>query len=438
MVDIAQLGYAIDTSQVTRATQELQKHQQAAQGVARSATDMQQATSRGATGVTSLGRAARAATGQLTLMRAAIIGTISGIVGGAIVGVALSAINSLTQAALDYAHSIISNGPAIEASIKQQAAVIDGLKDAWDRAKKGAFDYLRTANSVRLADAIAAEREANRLAASEASSFPGVNRLPGSAASILFSGSDPLGPYGAATRQFMAGDRSDVIGFYNQVSQIQSQQPAGSAMFAVGQQIREDLESARQAQARAAQMKDAVAAARGDIEATRRLLGDSYAQTPNASAKSDFGVPPTATAVSRGGAVKAPSVDFSGAASAVGTVTDAMAGLTASLDEFRGVSKDVLGGFVRDLIAGKSAAEALSNTLLGLATRIADAGVNSLIGGLFGQQGQLGGGLFGNALLGAFGGGGAAPASGAASAAGSAVNYRNIGMLNRQFSMLRG
>ena len=68
--------------------------------------------------------------------------------------------------------------------------------------------------------------------------------------------------------------------------------------------------------------------------------------------------------------------------------------------EFADFSKDVLGGFIRDMRDGKSATEALGNALNKVGDRLLDVGLDALFGGGKGGLGFLG------SLLG-FGGGGA-------------------------------
>lgn len=66
----------------------------------------------------------------------------------------------------------------------------------------------------------------------------------------------------------------------------------------------------------------------------------------------------------------------------------------AAAEEMRGLAKDVLGGFIDDLRAGKDGAEALSNALNKVADKLLDIALNSLFsgkGGLFGGGGLLGG-----------------------------------------------
>lgn len=66
----------------------------------------------------------------------------------------------------------------------------------------------------------------------------------------------------------------------------------------------------------------------------------------------------------------------------------------------RELGRDVLGGFIRDLQAGKSASEALAGALQKVADKLLDIGLDSIFGGKGG-----GGGIFGNLLGGLFGGG---------------------------------
>jgi GH24 family phage-related lysozyme (muramidase) len=73
--------------------------------------------------------------------------------------------------------------------------------------------------------------------------------------------------------------------------------------------------------------------------------------------------------------------------------------LAASMQAASAFSKDVLGGFIRDLVAGKSASEALANALSKVADKLLDVALNSLfdtsgggggfLGGLLGGIGQL-------------------------------------------------
>lgn len=80
-----------------------------------------------------------------------------------------------------------------------------------------------------------------------------------------------------------------------------------------------------------------------------------------------------------------------------------------SAEEFRALGKDVLGGFIKDLTAGKSAAEALEGALGKVADKLLDIALNSLFdgisfGGLFGLGGGGGGISWANDLFRASGG----------------------------------
>jgi len=65
-------------------------------------------------------------------------------------------------------------------------------------------------------------------------------------------------------------------------------------------------------------------------------------------------------------------------------------------EDFRGVGKDVLGGFISDLRAGKDASEALANAMNKVLDKLAEIGLNSVFDNLF----SSGGGGFIQALLG--------------------------------------
>lgn len=100
--------------------------------------------------------------------------------------------------------------------------------------------------------------------------------------------------------------------------------------------------------------------------------------------------------------------------------------LVAAMDGVRGTAKDALGTFVNDLRHGKSAGDALRDSLSHVIEKLLDMGENAIVGGLFGQQGKPGGGLFGNAIGGLFGnliggGGSSIAASAAGSLGGSAA-----------------
>jgi tape measure domain-containing protein len=80
-------------------------------------------------------------------------------------------------------------------------------------------------------------------------------------------------------------------------------------------------------------------------------------------------------------------------------LAESQANLSNTMAEFKGLAKDVLGGFIRDLIAGKSASEALGNALSKIGDKLLDMALNSLFDGLFGGGGggfpaAPGGGLY--------------------------------------------
>lgn len=87
-------------------------------------------------------------------------------------------------------------------------------------------------------------------------------------------------------------------------------------------------------------------------------------------------------------------------ATALGTVEAAQIRLNASMRETRDITADALKGFISDLRAGKTAAEALGNALDRIATKMIDKSIDSLINAAFGSSsGFLGlfGKLFGSA-----------------------------------------
>lgn len=74
-------------------------------------------------------------------------------------------------------------------------------------------------------------------------------------------------------------------------------------------------------------------------------------------------------------------------------------------EEMRSLGRDVMGGFIKDLMNGKSAADALSNALGRVADKLLEMALNDLFSGKGGGGGFLGaifGGLFGNAAGNAF------------------------------------
>ncbi|KFC73193.1 Phage-related minor tail protein [Bosea sp. LC85] len=84
------------------------------------------------------------------------------------------------------------------------------------------------------------------------------------------------------------------------------------------------------------------------------------------------------------------------------------------LSEIQDIGKDALKGFVSDLRNGKSATEALTNSLNRVADKLLDIASDQAISSLFGSKGSAGGGLLGSLLKGfGFGGGGNPFAEGA-------------------------
>lgn len=78
----------------------------------------------------------------------------------------------------------------------------------------------------------------------------------------------------------------------------------------------------------------------------------------------------------------------------------------ASMDEAKATAKDVLGGFVQDLVDGKSAVDALSGALDKIVSKLLDMAVNNLVENAFGglMGGGSGGGFFSSLFGGLFGG----------------------------------
>lgn len=81
--------------------------------------------------------------------------------------------------------------------------------------------------------------------------------------------------------------------------------------------------------------------------------------------------------------------------------------LVGAMDEVRGGAKDGLGTFVGDLTKGKSASDALRDSLTHVLDRILSLSESSIVDGLLGKSGTVGGsspGIFGGLLSSAFGG----------------------------------
>lgn len=74
--------------------------------------------------------------------------------------------------------------------------------------------------------------------------------------------------------------------------------------------------------------------------------------------------------------------------------------LRESMEDMQALGKDVLGGFVDDLMNGATATEAVANGLKKIAARLIDIGLNQIFSGLF----PSGGGASGNFLQALFGG----------------------------------
>lgn len=87
--------------------------------------------------------------------------------------------------------------------------------------------------------------------------------------------------------------------------------------------------------------------------------------------------------------------------------------LRESMEEMQQLGKDVLGGFIQDMMNGQSAAEALKNALSKVADKLIEIGLNSLFEGIF-PTGASSGGNFLQALFGGFRAGGGPVQSGKA------------------------
>lgn len=70
--------------------------------------------------------------------------------------------------------------------------------------------------------------------------------------------------------------------------------------------------------------------------------------------------------------------------------------LRQSMEELRDTGRDVMKGFISDLVEGKSASEALANALQKVADKLLDMALNNLFSGL---GGSVGGGLLGGAII---------------------------------------
>ncbi|WAP67234.1 tape measure protein [Jiella pelagia] len=74
-----------------------------------------------------------------------------------------------------------------------------------------------------------------------------------------------------------------------------------------------------------------------------------------------------------------------------------------AMDDFRDNSRDVLGGFISDLRAGKTASEALAGALQKIADKILDTGLDTLLASVLGAPGTAGGGGVIGGILSLFG-----------------------------------
>lgn len=84
--------------------------------------------------------------------------------------------------------------------------------------------------------------------------------------------------------------------------------------------------------------------------------------------------------------------NYAKAASASDMLSEAQNRTQEQAREFQDMMKDVFSGFVKDLMAGKSATEALGNALDKVIDRLLNSAIDMLFGGLFGGLGGGGGG----------------------------------------------
>lgn len=95
------------------------------------------------------------------------------------------------------------------------------------------------------------------------------------------------------------------------------------------------------------------------------------------------------------------ATNYAKAASSADRLKESSQNAAEATREFGELGKEVLGGFISDLQAGKSAAEALSNALQKIASKLLDKGLNALFG-LGGSGGGIfggGGGLLGGSII---------------------------------------
>ncbi|WP_026790342.1 hypothetical protein [Pleomorphomonas oryzae] len=100
------------------------------------------------------------------------------------------------------------------------------------------------------------------------------------------------------------------------------------------------------------------------------------------------------------GAIDALSLKYDEARQRSDDLYDSSQRMTDLFNEMNDTGKDLLGGFISDLRAGKSETEALTNAL----DRLIDKAMDSALDGLFNMGGQKNGGLFGTLFNGLFGG----------------------------------
>lgn len=100
---------------------------------------------------------------------------------------------------------------------------------------------------------------------------------------------------------------------------------------------------------------------------------------------------------------------YASATVAAARLDEAQAGVRERAEEMAALRMDVLGGFVKDLVAGKDAADALAGALGKIGDRLLDMALDGLLGG--GAGGGLFGGLLGGLLgrIPGFANGGTAP-----------------------------
>ncbi len=69
---------------------------------------------------------------------------------------------------------------------------------------------------------------------------------------------------------------------------------------------------------------------------------------------------------------------------AIYSESEALEEAERAMENLRNVTHDTMGGFIQDMLDGKSATEALANTLKQLASQLINSGLNGLLGGIFG------------------------------------------------------